>query len=78
MTGKHLVRDVFCKNCNIKIGWMYEYAVDPDQVYKEGCVILERKLLREVEEPNNSLAERWHTLTRTQSTSSVTSSPYSR
>lgn len=39
MTGRHLVRDVFCKNCDIKIGWMYEYAVDADQVYKEGMLV---------------------------------------
>ena len=24
LTGRHWVRDVFCKNCNDKLGWMYE------------------------------------------------------
>ncbi|MFH4975247.1 hypothetical protein AB6A40_001956 [Gnathostoma spinigerum] len=58
MTGRHLVRDIFCKRCNTKLGWMYEFAVEPDQKYKEGRVILERKLVRESEEFDESLAER--------------------
>lgn len=36
ITGQHIVRDVFCKNCNFKLGWMYEFAHDPQQSYKEG------------------------------------------
>lgn len=36
LTGKHLVRDVFCKNCSNKLGWMYEFAYDYGQTYKEG------------------------------------------
>lgn len=36
MTGKHYVRDVHCKCCDTKVGWMYEFAVDDDQRYKEG------------------------------------------
>ena len=23
LTGRHMVRDVFCKNCDTKLGWMY-------------------------------------------------------
>ena len=46
MTGKHFVRDVFCKGCEEKLGWMYEYAVPETQRHKEGKVILEESFLR--------------------------------
>uniref|UniRef100_A0A1I7SKB4 Protein yippee-like n=1 Tax=Bursaphelenchus xylophilus TaxID=6326 RepID=A0A1I7SKB4_BURXY len=36
ITGEHIVRDVFCKNCSLKIGWMYEFAYAESQKYKEG------------------------------------------
>ncbi|XP_060772097.1 protein yippee-like 5 isoform X2 [Neoarius graeffei] len=49
VTGRHMVRDVSCKNCNSKLGWMYEFAIDNSQRYKEGRVILERALVRESE-----------------------------
>uniref|UniRef100_A0A915EBU3 Yippee domain-containing protein n=1 Tax=Ditylenchus dipsaci TaxID=166011 RepID=A0A915EBU3_9BILA len=74
ITGQHMVRDVFCKNCRSKLGWMYEFACDHDQSYKEGHVILERKLLRESDETDPGLAERNRPLTRTSSASSVSSS----
>lgn len=45
ITGRHVVRDVLCKKCNTVIGWMYEYAFDKSQAYKEGKVILERSLI---------------------------------
>ena len=48
-TGRHFVRDVACKACAVHLGWMYEYAVEESQRYKEGQVILERKLFREVD-----------------------------
>ncbi|XP_026173849.1 protein yippee-like 5 isoform X2 [Mastacembelus armatus] len=44
LTGRHMVRDVSCKNCNSKLGWMYEFATEESQRYKEGRVILERAL----------------------------------
>lgn len=47
ITGRHIVRDVSCKKCNTKLGWMYEYATDDSQRYKEGNVILERALISE-------------------------------
>ena len=47
LTGRHMVRDVFCKNCDAKLGWMYEFATDENQRYKEGRVILERALVQE-------------------------------
>ena len=47
LTGRHMVRDVFCKNCDAKLGWMYEFATEDNQRYKEGRVILERALIQE-------------------------------
>jgi hypothetical protein len=43
------VRDVFCKRCQAKLGWMYEFAVEETQRYKEGKVILERALVVETD-----------------------------
>jgi protein yippee-like 5 len=36
LTGRHFVRDVFCKKCAVKLGWIYEFATDDSQRYKEG------------------------------------------
>ena len=47
LTGRHMVRDVSCKNCDTKLGWIYEFATDENQRYKEGRVILERALVSE-------------------------------
>jgi len=47
LTGRHMVRDVFCKKCDTKLGWMYEFATEDNQRYKEGHVILERALVNE-------------------------------
>jgi len=47
LTGRHMVRDVSCKNCYTKLGWMYEFATEENQRYKEGRVILERALVVE-------------------------------
>lgn len=47
LTGRHMVRDVSCKRCDAKLGWMYEFAVDPSQKYKEGKTILEKALISE-------------------------------
>merc|ERR1712189_75289 len=47
LTGRHMVRDVSCKNCNSKLGRVYEYATEEEQRYKEGKVILERALVTE-------------------------------
>ncbi|XP_026255988.1 protein yippee-like 5 [Urocitellus parryii] len=54
LTGRHIVqdvscRDVSCKNCNSKLGWIYEFATEDSQPYKEGHVILECALVRECE-----------------------------
>jgi len=57
LTGRHWVRDVLCKNCNDKVGWMYEFALEDQQRYKEGKVILEKALVKERDgfEENNSV-----------------------
>ncbi|XP_015792151.1 protein yippee-like 5 [Tetranychus urticae] len=47
LTGRHKVRDVSCKNCDNKLGWIYEFATEEGQRYKEGQVILERALVIE-------------------------------
>ena len=47
LTGRHFVRDVFCKYCKTKLGWIYEYATKDEQRYKEGRIILERALITE-------------------------------
>ncbi|XP_065089814.1 protein yippee [Ochlerotatus camptorhynchus] len=49
LTGRHMVRDVMCKNCKAKLGWMYEFATEESQKYKEGRVILEHALITETE-----------------------------
>ena len=47
LTGRHWVRDVSCKRCHYKLGWMYELAAEDEQRYKEAKVILEKALVRE-------------------------------
>ncbi|CAH0396040.1 unnamed protein product [Bemisia tabaci] len=47
LTGRHMVRDVSCKTCDTKLGWIYEFATEENQRYKEGRVILERALVTE-------------------------------
>ncbi|CAG5127399.1 unnamed protein product [Candidula unifasciata] len=49
LTGRHMVRDVSCKYCSSKLGWIYEFATEDNQRYKEGRVILERALVHEVD-----------------------------
>uniref|UniRef100_A0A914NZI4 Yippee domain-containing protein n=1 Tax=Panagrolaimus davidi TaxID=227884 RepID=A0A914NZI4_9BILA len=48
MTGKHFVKDVYCKKCNRKLGWFYESAAEEKQKFKEGKTVLEKVLLQEV------------------------------
>lgn len=47
LTGRHMVRDVSCKYCDTKLGWIYEFAMEEQQRYKEGRVILEQALIKE-------------------------------
>ncbi|GBN29488.1 Protein yippee [Araneus ventricosus] len=47
VTGRHIVRYIYCKGCSAKLGWFYEMAFLNGQEYKEGCKILEVALIRE-------------------------------
>lgn len=55
LTGRHMVRDVSCKSCDAKLGWIYEFATEETQRYKEGRVILERALVTEIESFDDGL-----------------------
>ena len=48
LTGRHTVRDVFCTVCSEKLGWCYEYANEESQRYKEGKVILEKLMIKDI------------------------------
>lgn len=48
-TGDYMIRDVFCKNCNAALGWMYEFALEENRRYKEGNVLLELAYIIESE-----------------------------
>merc|ERR1711976_176323 len=49
LTGRHTVRDVHCIVCSEKLGWSYEYACEEGQRYKEGKIILEKMLIKEID-----------------------------
>lgn len=49
-TGKHTIADVYCNECGTNVGWRYECASDSSQKYKEGKFILEKALLKSLEE----------------------------
>ncbi|KAI6796194.1 hypothetical protein KC364_g16914, partial [Hortaea werneckii] len=44
-TGRHIVRDVACRQCKEVVGWKYDRAYEPSEKYKEGKFILEQELL---------------------------------
>ncbi|KAH7360549.1 yippee zinc-binding/DNA-binding /Mis18, centromere assembly-domain-containing protein [Rhexocercosporidium sp. MPI-PUGE-AT-0058] len=44
-TGKHIVRDIACRQCNETVGWKYDKAYEASEKYKEGKFILEAELL---------------------------------
>ncbi|KAG5437128.1 hypothetical protein PCANB_001104 [Pneumocystis canis] len=35
-TGRHIVRDISCKQCGSVVGWKYDKAFESSQMYKEG------------------------------------------
>jgi hypothetical protein len=45
MTGLHTVCDIYCKRCQAVVGWTYQRAFEPSQVYKEGKFIIEKIFL---------------------------------
>lgn len=44
-TGRHIVRDVLCNQCQDVVGWKYDKAYEDDQKFKEGKFILEAELI---------------------------------
>lgn len=44
-TGRHIVRDIKCKQCDETVGWKYDKAYEASEKYKEGKFILESELL---------------------------------
>jgi len=44
-TGKHIVRDISCRQCKETVGWKYDKAYEATEKYKEGKFILEAELL---------------------------------
>ncbi|KAG9255223.1 Yippee/Mis18 [Emericellopsis atlantica] len=44
-TGRHIVRDISCRQCKETVGWTYDRAFEPSERYKEGKFILEAELL---------------------------------
>lgn len=44
-TGRHIVRDILCRQCRETVGWKYDKAYEASEKYKEGKFILEAELL---------------------------------
>ena len=47
-TGRHIVRDISCRQCKETVGWKYDKAYEASEKYKEGKYILEAELLSAV------------------------------
>ncbi len=47
-TGRHIVRDISCRQCKATVGWKYDKAYEAAEKYKEGKFILESELLVQV------------------------------
>ncbi|ORC90707.1 zinc-binding protein (Yippee) [Trypanosoma theileri] len=48
LTGVHIVRDVYCSNCDSYLGWTYDFAHEEKERYKTNRFVLELELLREI------------------------------
>ncbi|KAK0264503.1 protein yippee-like moh1 [Friedmanniomyces endolithicus] len=48
ITGRHVVRDVSCRQCKEVVGWKYDRAYESTEKYKEGKYILEQELMCQV------------------------------
>lgn len=44
-TGRHVVRDIACKQCSETLGWKYDKAFEASEKYKEGKFILESECI---------------------------------
>lgn len=58
ITGVYFVRDLFCKKCHVKVGWVYELAFSGEQRWKEGLVVIECCRFQ-VEPPIASAPKAW-------------------
>lgn len=47
-TGRHIVRDIFCRQCKTTVGWKYDKAYESSEKYKEDKFILEHELIAQV------------------------------
>lgn len=47
LTGEHVVKNVYCKKCGVKLGWFYEFAWNDQERYKEGKTLLEEQMIYE-------------------------------
>lgn len=47
-TGRHVVRDISCRQCKATVGWKYDKAFEASEKYKESKFILESELLVQV------------------------------
>ena len=44
---KEFTRDVFCKVCTTKLGWIYEFISDNSKQFKEGKIVIEKRFSKE-------------------------------
>ncbi|KAJ2825940.1 hypothetical protein IWW50_002612 [Coemansia erecta] len=51
MTGLHTVCDLYCRCCNVVLGWKYIRAYDKSQRYKEGRYVIEQSQIFAIEQP---------------------------
>ncbi|GFU01584.1 protein yippee-like B0546.4 [Nephila pilipes] len=47
VTGRHIVRNVYCNSCSEQLGWFYEMTFTSGQEYKEASTILEAHLIKQ-------------------------------
>ena len=47
-TGRHIVRDITCRQCKETVGGKYDKAFEASEKYQEGNNILEAELLCQV------------------------------
>ena len=55
-TGRHIVRDLLCRQCGTTVGWKYDKAYESSEKYKEGKFILEHELLCNVSQGSAAAA----------------------
>ncbi|QPG75489.1 hypothetical protein FOA43_002844 [Brettanomyces nanus] len=48
-TGKYEVKTIYCKQCDVNLGWKYLYSEQEGEKYKEDKFVIERSLLEEAD-----------------------------